>query len=465
MGRAAPTLPVPGAVIDEAQALNSGTVAPTGSETPVVDEPVANPVVQPEVLSAPENDAAAEDDEDEDLRAIFLEEAREVVVNGNEAVRQLRANPDDLAQLTTLRRAFHTLKGSSRMVGLSTFGEAAWAMEQLFNAVLAEQRPATDELLDLAHQSLAAFARWADSIESKSDQAWQAQPFIDSAQALREQTGVVPLAVPGAEDVEPLPDWEESAEAEPEPVAYVAPDPTIEAELEGEGGNEGENWAVSDFVATSPAALTGNLPESEKSLDAGPETSGESSGLMSDIDFNLVAPSSGTDTDAVGADAPPSPELPDLPIEVTTEDATASAPDLPSMFDGLTLDFDDLPAVEPSQETSAGQAPDVESPPQSEGLFEAEVQQVADGNSRLIEVELGEDAALPLSDELPVIPEVPAEPEERAPEPEAAALAASDDGGDAPAPTVAADDAQTQEGKEGASPGRQKIRCRTSKPA
>ena len=42
--------------------------------------------------------------------------------------------------LTTLRRAFHTLKGSSRMVGLKEFGDAAWICEQLYNTHLAEQR-------------------------------------------------------------------------------------------------------------------------------------------------------------------------------------------------------------------------------------------------------------------------------------------------------------------------------------
>ena len=46
-----------------------------------------------------------------------------------------------------LRRAFHTLKGSSRMVGLKDFGEAAWAFEQVLNTWLADQRPATPELL------------------------------------------------------------------------------------------------------------------------------------------------------------------------------------------------------------------------------------------------------------------------------------------------------------------------------
>src|SRR6218665_1172925 len=68
-------------------------------------------------------------DLDSELLDVFLEEVREVVVNGLIAIDLLRAEPGNLGEQTTLRRAFHTLKGSSRMVGLNDFGEAAWSME------------------------------------------------------------------------------------------------------------------------------------------------------------------------------------------------------------------------------------------------------------------------------------------------------------------------------------------------
>jgi len=75
----------------------------------------------------------AVDDGEDELLDIFLEEAREVVGNGLAAVQALAANPADVSELTTLRRAFHTLKGSSRMVGLNEFGEAGWSLEQVLN--------------------------------------------------------------------------------------------------------------------------------------------------------------------------------------------------------------------------------------------------------------------------------------------------------------------------------------------
>ena len=138
------------------------------------------------------------DDEDQELLDIFLDEAREVVATGLAAVQSLRAAPGDLSEQTTLRRAFHTLKGSSRMVGLAPFGDAAWAMEQALNAWLAEQKPAPADLLDLSEQSLQAFGRWADAIAAGDDSGWQTQPFVDAASALRAGQTPEPLRVPGA---------------------------------------------------------------------------------------------------------------------------------------------------------------------------------------------------------------------------------------------------------------------------
>ena len=152
---------------------------------------VASVAVAAPVIAKPEE----VDFEEDDLRDIFLEEAREVAQNGKEALRLLAVNPTDISQLTILRRAFHTLKGSARMVGLNAFGEAGWAMEQLFNTWLAEQKPATDELRDLSDAALSEFSRWTDAIGASTDTAWLAHPFQISADALRLDGRYIPLAL------------------------------------------------------------------------------------------------------------------------------------------------------------------------------------------------------------------------------------------------------------------------------
>ena len=49
--------------------------------------------------------------------------------------------------LVPIRRGFHTLKGSGRMVGLTRLADAAWAVERLLNGWLEAEHPPTEELL------------------------------------------------------------------------------------------------------------------------------------------------------------------------------------------------------------------------------------------------------------------------------------------------------------------------------
>ncbi|MEO5737587.1 MAG: Hpt domain-containing protein, partial [Variovorax sp.] len=131
--------------------------------------------------------------EEEDLQNIFLDEAREVLHGGLAAVAVLRRDGTDIGALTVLRRAFHTLKGSSRMVGLMDFGEAAWSFEQVLNTWLADQRPATPELLYATDNAMRDFANWVEAIAAGEPHAWQVEPFRRVAEALRNGE---PMAVP-----------------------------------------------------------------------------------------------------------------------------------------------------------------------------------------------------------------------------------------------------------------------------
>jgi len=151
--------------------------------------PTVVPAFEPGAATAAGND----DLHDDDLLGIFLEEAREVVHAGSEAVDALGLEPGDLAQQTALRRAFHTLKGSSRMVGLAEFGEAAWSMERLMNAWLAEQKPVTEEVRSLASDALFGLGAWVEHIANQSGDEWRSAPFAAAADALRLQGRRVPL--------------------------------------------------------------------------------------------------------------------------------------------------------------------------------------------------------------------------------------------------------------------------------
>ena len=132
--------------------------------------------------------------EEEDLRDIFLEEAAEVIDKARTAINALEADRANTGPLTNLRRAFHTLKGSGRMVGLASFGEAAWEMERLLNGWLADGKPATPALLQLAAAALDALAQWRESIARQEPSPWHHACFAQSATELQQHGLFVPFA-------------------------------------------------------------------------------------------------------------------------------------------------------------------------------------------------------------------------------------------------------------------------------
>ncbi len=123
---------------------------------------------------------------DSELLEIFLGEAQEVLAAIADAAGQSRRAPADQASLTTIRRGFHTLKGSSRMVGLADFGDAGWAMEQVMNLWLAEERAATSALHELIGLACERFQRWVGLLQSGASFRLDPQPTIEAAAALRE---------------------------------------------------------------------------------------------------------------------------------------------------------------------------------------------------------------------------------------------------------------------------------------
>ncbi|TWO70424.1 response regulator [Caenimonas sedimenti] len=207
----------------------------------------------PPPAPAPAPVALASDDEDDgeqELRDIFLEEAREVVGNGLAAVQALHGDSGNISELTTLRRAFHTLKGSSRMVGLTEFGEAAWSMEQVLNGWLAEQKPSTEDLRTLSAQAMEGFGRWVEDISKNNDSAWKAGMFRTPAEAFRSEQKLLPFLLPGAGAAEaPAAPAEVVAEV---PVPLAEPVAPPAAAIEAEAQLPAFDAVPADPVAADP---------------------------------------------------------------------------------------------------------------------------------------------------------------------------------------------------------------------
>jgi len=77
-------------------------------------------------------------DQDAEILEIFVEEIEEIFVELNALFPEWLSNPDHQENLKTIRRHFHTLKGSGRMVGAKSAGEMAWAVEDTLNRVLSD---------------------------------------------------------------------------------------------------------------------------------------------------------------------------------------------------------------------------------------------------------------------------------------------------------------------------------------
>ena len=76
------------------------------------------------------------EDVDPELLEVFIEEAREETERIARYFPEWERNVADLEALRTVRRSFHTLKGSGRMVGASELAEFAWSIENLLNMLL-----------------------------------------------------------------------------------------------------------------------------------------------------------------------------------------------------------------------------------------------------------------------------------------------------------------------------------------
>ena len=145
-----------------------------GIETPATnnEQPAVGVSARPEVqrTAPPQTETVPVVAVDPEIREVFVDEAREVLVALAESFPRWRANPLDLEALGDTRRAFHTLKGSGRMVAADAIGELAWSVENLLNGVI-ERRIATDEsviavtaaVIALVPDMVTAYAQGRDS--------------------------------------------------------------------------------------------------------------------------------------------------------------------------------------------------------------------------------------------------------------------------------------------------------------
>ena len=167
------------------------------------------------VPNAVDDQPMAEDESE--LLEIFLMEAEEVLEAIRSTVAESRAAPSDQGHLTTIRRSFHTLKGSSRMVGLDRFGETGWAFEQVMNKWLSEERSGTAAIYDLIEAGHEVFTAWVAALANNPRHVIDTAALIRRCDALRD--GVELDDAAGATDAERSPASDAASAATADAVA------------------------------------------------------------------------------------------------------------------------------------------------------------------------------------------------------------------------------------------------------
>jgi chemosensory pili system protein ChpA (sensor histidine kinase/response regulator) len=97
---------------------------------------------------------------------LFIEEAKEEIASVQRSFPLWDQNPMDLESLSSIRRSFHTLKGSGRMVGARTIAEFAWSIENLLNRIIDKTLSRTPGMMALLRNAVAALPQLVEQLET-----------------------------------------------------------------------------------------------------------------------------------------------------------------------------------------------------------------------------------------------------------------------------------------------------------
>ncbi len=145
----------------EIDALGAGlraalAAAPSSAEPAPAGSPAA----------APEPCSSAHPPIDPEILPVFLEDAHQAIAQLDEALPAWQADGADETAIGLARRAFHTLKGSGRMVEAGEIAELCYDAETLLNKVRARELGTLPATVSWIGQAAQAVRDWVQAIES-----------------------------------------------------------------------------------------------------------------------------------------------------------------------------------------------------------------------------------------------------------------------------------------------------------
>ncbi len=119
---------------------------------------------------------------DPEFLELFIEEAKDEIAKLKRLFPLWDENPQDQDSLVNVRRSFHTLKGSGRMVGAQLIGEFAWSVENLLNRVINKTLERTPEMMTLLREAVAAVPELVEQLETARAPQADVARIIERAQ-------------------------------------------------------------------------------------------------------------------------------------------------------------------------------------------------------------------------------------------------------------------------------------------
>ncbi|WP_368678503.1 Hpt domain-containing protein [Acinetobacter lactucae] len=142
-----------------------------------------------EAMMLPEDSYSQQDDE---FLEIFVEEIEEIFVELQSLIDEWMQS-ESIAKLIEIRRYFHTLKGSGRMIGAKSSAELAWTVEDTLNRVINQSlglTPNIQQYVQLVFKFY--FFKLVDDFKSKKDHTLDFRPLILLGQQLQQQKSLEP---------------------------------------------------------------------------------------------------------------------------------------------------------------------------------------------------------------------------------------------------------------------------------
>jgi chemosensory pili system protein ChpA (sensor histidine kinase/response regulator) len=323
---------------------------PAPAATPAVARPDPQTVdaAAPTLAASPARPVTLAEHADPELMKLFIEEAQEELAKIQRGFPVWDQNPLEREVLITVRRSFHTLKGSGRMVGARDLGEFAWAIENLVNRILDNTISRSPAILETLRSAIAALPELIMQLESGAAVRADIAGISSRAHAL----------AAGRSAAAPRPRADDDAEHAATSAGVAAAEPRVAAAPAGGA----TSWVAPESTHASPSAAPASPAEAPATAEAA--LPAESAAPVEEVvpaeeivivDIEEIFP----DVAEAGPEA--FPEVPDATFspaaEVGSEVASdaedlAAAPHFERTAPGLP-DGVELPAASPATEPKA----------------------------------------------------------------------------------------------------------------